>query len=199
MTSFLGCRNQHISPFFKCRISGINNNAAHSISGGGDTVIGLIRSEYTESISSNWISPFEGDTLYNAGKLQKVTSLVSSSTETAFMASWQTKMDWRGTEPMKVSIPLVFIAESDPESEVHLPVNQLRKWVSPELGSGLNIFGSQPSTLSLSMCGVIIKPEIIIQSVSVTHKGAVDKNGKETILEVDVEISAKRTINASEF
>lgn len=78
-------------------------------------------------------APFEGDSVGNAGVIDKGASIVQSETESTSKTQWNSQQVWEGIEPPEVQLTLEFIAYTNPAQEVDLPIRYLMQMASPEL------------------------------------------------------------------
>lgn len=125
-----------ISDFLKCYIT-------QRIGDQDVTVVGYLTEECRLSLTSLWESPFEGDTVGNAGVIDKGASIVQATTERTSKTQWNSQQVWEGIEPPEVSLQLLLVAYTDAAQEVDLPIQYLMQMASPELMNKSPISTSQ--------------------------------------------------------
>ncbi|MCG6418782.1 hypothetical protein K6U51_12125, partial [Vibrio fluvialis] len=125
-----------VSDYLKCRIS-------QKIGNQDVTVVGYLTEECRLSLRSLWESPFEGDSVGNAGVIDKGASIVQAETERTSKTQWNSQQVWSGIEPPEVNIQLLLMAYTDARTEVDLPIQYLMQMASPELLNKIPISTSQ--------------------------------------------------------
>lgn len=125
-----------ISDYLKCRIT-------QSIGGVEVTVVAYMTEECQLSLRSLWESPFEGDSVGNAGIIDKGASIVQAESEKTSKTQWNSQQVWEGIEPPEVNLTFKFMAYTNAHQEVDLPIEYLMQMTSPELLETLPISTAQ--------------------------------------------------------
>ncbi|MCR9568822.1 hypothetical protein NB524_00400 [Vibrio alginolyticus] len=185
-----------ISDFLKCRIT-------QSIGGVDVTVVGYLTEECTLSLTSLWESPFEGDTVGNAGVIDKGASIVQAQTEKTSKTQWNSQQVWEGIEPPEVTIQLLLVAYSNASQEVDLPIQYLMQMASPELLntspiSTDSVGGRVPMAAVFNIGRKFISP-MRISDVSFDLNAPKTKIGDYAYNTVTLTASPKNMINKSQI
>lgn len=119
-----------ISDFLKCAIT-------QNIGGTEVTVMAYMTEECQLSLNSMWESPFDGDSVGNAGIVDKGASIMQAETEKTSKTQWNSQQVWEGMEPPEVSLTLTLLAYTNAQLEVDDPIHYLLQMASPNLLSKL--------------------------------------------------------------
>lgn len=109
------------------------------ITQGNTTVVGYIGEGAAKTLTSNWTSPFESDTLGNVGGASRVAGLGQAaqsgedSGKLTTVTQHNSVMVWEGTTAPSLNIPIYFQAYADAKKEVHDAIKALEIMASPEL------------------------------------------------------------------
>jgi hypothetical protein len=184
-----------ISTFLKCEIQ-------QEIGGQLVTVVGYMTEDCQLALRSMWESPFEGDTVGNAGVIDKGASLVQAKSENTSKVQDNSQQIWEGIEPPEVSVTLKFMAYTDPVNEVDLPIRYLMQMASPELLETLPISsdgaGRVPSAAYFNLGRRFISP-MRISEVSYNVNAPRTKDGSFAYNTVTITAAPKRMINKSQI
>jgi hypothetical protein len=184
-----------ISEYLKCRIT-------QPIGGQDVTVVGYMTEECQLSLRSLWESPFEGDSVGNAGVVDKGASIVQASTDATSKTRWNSQQVWEGIEPPEVSLTLRFMAYSNAKNEVDLPIRYLMQMASPELLEKLpvdsNGAGRVPDAAMFNLGRRFISP-MRISEVSYNVNAPRTKDGSFAYNTVTITAAPKQMINKSQI
>lgn len=154
-------------------------------------------------MTSLWESPFEGDTVGNAGVIDKGASIVQAQTEKTSKTQWNSQQVWEGIEPPEVTIQLLLVAYSNASQEVDLPIQYLMQMASPELLntspiSTDSVGGRVPMAAVFNIGRKFISP-MRISDVSFDLNAPKTKIGDYAYNTVTLTASPKNMINKSQI
>ena len=185
-----------VSEFLKCRIT-------QSIGGAEVTVVAYMTEECQMSLRSLWESPFDGDSVGNAGIVDKGASIVQAESEKTSKTQWNSQQVWEGIEPPETNLTLQLMAYTNPHKEVDLPIKYLMQMTSPELLETLPISTEQvggrvPAAAAFNL-GRKFVAYMRISEVSFNVNGAKTKQGNYAYNTVTLTVSPKNMINKSQI
>jgi len=146
---------------------------------------------------SDYDTPFSSGIISNA-RLKLITRLTTGSAGATQNMSMQV---WQGTNPINLSFPLVFTAESDTDKDVITPIKQLTKLTMPSSVGGV-LFSPGPrfkkkdtldknaalldilsyveltNLISLQIGNFMYFPSVVITSVSQQYDVRLDGRGR---------------------
>lgn len=165
------------------------------------TVVGYLTEECRLSLRSLWESPFEGDSVGNAGVIDKGASIVQVQTERTSKTQWNSQQVWSGIEPPEVTIQALFLAYTDAHREVDLPIKYLMQMESPELLNKLpvstkQVGGRVPSDAMFNIGRKFIS-SMRISEVSFDLNAPKTKLGNYAYSVVSITAAPKQMINKS--
>ena len=181
---------------------------------GNTCVVGVLGDGTSKSVSANWSSPFEGDSI--GSRFSKVGGLLQTDalgagtegvTSVTTLASTQV---WEGNQPHTFSITLTLYALSNPREEVTRAIKELEIMQAPDLNQRFPIspssdedsttdVGRIPGEVTINIGRSAIYTNCVISSVSVPLDGAKDPNGDLLSADVSLEVTTKTLINKDEI
>ena len=195
-------------------------------SANGDFVVGYIGDGASASVSSEWSPPFSGLDLGSlagqqvgnvlgglASKInEKFGNLVSGGINglasnlgnitslfgTAMAAQINSAMVWQGQQPPQFTMPIYFLASSNPYREVQLPIRVLQQMCSPQLNAALP-GGRVPSKVTLDIGRRIKLTNIIIQEVTYELDAPRSSDGYFLQNNVSLQMCGDISYNRSDF
>jgi len=115
-------------------------------------------------LTANWLSPFIDD---NAGAFApKVGGMVQSTQGITSVNELNSQQVWNGNEPLRFSLPINFIAYSDPANEVHRAMQALETMTSPQVNNLLP-FGDVPDAVTINIGGILTIPNCRITTTPI--------------------------------
>lgn len=167
------------------------------------TVVGYMTEECRLSLRSLWESPFEGDSVGNAGVIDKGASIVQAETERTSKTQWNSQQVWSGIEPPEVNIQILLMAYTDAQHEVDLPIRYLMQMASPELLNKIPISTSQvggrvPAAAMFNIGRKFIS-QMRISEVSFDLNAPKTKLGNYAYTVVSITAAPKHMINKSQI
>lgn len=181
---------------------------------GNICVVGALGDGTSKSVSANWSSPFEGDSigshLDKVGGLYQTGQLGSSGKGKTSVTTLQSTQVWEGNQPHSFTVNLVLYALSNPRKEVVDAIKALEVMQAPDLKARFPIslssdddsttnVGRIPGEISINIGRSTIYRNCVISSVSVPLDGAKDRNGDLLSADVSLEVSTKTLINKDEI
>ncbi|WP_432773938.1 hypothetical protein [Vibrio parahaemolyticus] len=169
------------------------------------TVIGYMTDECQLSFRALWESPFEGDTVGNAGVLDKTASITQTIGERTSKTLFNSEQVWQGNEPPEVTITLRFVAYTNAKSEVDDPIKYLCQFASPELqnevpisanNGGIQLGGRIPAEATFNIGRKVVMP-MRISEVNYDVNAPKTKHGNFAYNTVSITASPKQMVNQS--
>jgi hypothetical protein len=183
---------------------GISGGLKVFITQGATTVVGYIGEGAAKTLSSQWTSPFESDTLGNAGGASRIAGLAQSgqsgedSGKLTTVTQHNSVMVWEGTTPPTINMPVYFQAYADAKAEVHDAIKALETMASPELKEYLP-GGRTPQLVVIDVGRRFKITNAVITEVTSELDAPRTKDGYMTRNTVMLSITPDRMINASEI
>lgn len=184
-----------ISQHLKVRIT-------QNIGGQDITVVGYLSESCEFSLAASWESPFAGDTLGNAGKIEKTAAIAQAESELTSKTKYNSQQVWEGNEPPEISMTLRFLAFTDAKKEVDDPIMYLLQMASPQLNETLPIdlsgLGRVPAEAIFDI-GRLHKFGMRISNVSFDLNAPRTKDGHFLSNAVSITAAPKQIFNRSDF
>lgn len=166
-----------------------------TITQGNITVVGYIGEGATKTLTSNWTSPFESDTLGQATRFQTAAAIGQQMTGGMTMINqFNSTMIWQGTNPPNIALPLYFQAFSDAKREVNDAIAYLEYMASPDLSAKLAP-GQAPQPVVIDVGRRFKVTNVVIQEVGSELDVPRTKQGYFTRNTVTLTLSPKQMIN----
>ena len=193
MARIFGVQSQDgLSGHLKCTITGKLPSL------GEITVVGYIGEGASKSLTSNWESPFEGDTVGNAGVLDKASSLTQVYSDRTSKTQLNSRLVWEGVSPPELNMPLYFHALTNAKLEVEDAIMALEAMASPELNE-LTPGGRVPITVIVDVGRRLKLPNVIIRDVSSELDAPRDRSGYMIRNTVQLTCSMNGMVNQSDI
>ncbi|CAH0543046.1 hypothetical protein [Vibrio marisflavi] len=189
-----------ISRSLKCTIT-------QEINGATITVVGYMSEECQLSLRSMWESPFAGDSVGNAGQIDKLASVMQTQSDKTSKTQMNSDQVWEGIEPPEVSVTLKFVAYTNARIEVDLPIEYLNQMASPELlnatpvgmsDGGVSVGGRIPDAATFDL-GRKFKAKMRISDVSFNVNAPKTQDGHYAYNTVSLTVAPKSMINKSQI
>lgn len=183
---------------------GISSHLKIYITGRGTTVVGYIGEGAAKTLTSNWTSPFESDTLGNVGGANRVAGLaqaVQSGDDVGKLTTvtqHNSVMVWEGTTAPSLNIPVYFQAYADAKREVHDAIKALESMASPELKELLP-GGRTPQLVVIDVGRRFKIINALITEVTSELDAPRTKEGYMTRNTVTLAVTPDRMVNASQI
>lgn len=166
---------------------------------GNDVVIGYIGEGSTKQLSTMWQSPFEGDTVGQAGGIgSKVMDVAQAHSGITSKGVMNTMIVWDGTSPMKLMLTINLKAYNNPQNEVDKAIMMLEAFSSPDLSNTVGL-GGIPLTCAVNIGRKVILKDCHIEDVSSELDAPRDKDGYMTRNTVSLSITTSKMINKTEI
>ncbi|EGQ7810386.1 hypothetical protein I6Y99_004430 [Vibrio parahaemolyticus] len=183
---------KNISQYLKCSIT-------QSVGDNEITVIALMSGSSEMAIRNMWESPFSGDSIGDAGSMDRFTNLAQVKTQSTAKTTLSSQLVWEGAEPPEVPIQLLLSAYSDAKHEVDDPINYLMQFSSANLRANMPIgldgqVGRIPSPATFNIGRKMIAP-MIIKDVSFDLNAPKTSDGYYAYNTVALTVSMPRMIN----
>lgn len=200
-----------------------------------ETVIGLMTSK-SISVNSEYMSKFEEDNadeklpftaILQTGGIEKVTGLDFASVfeGRTHYTKQQSLQVWTSISPLEISLEVAFRATKDAFTEVTLPIQKLRQFLSPILKESLTeahkkqieetikkkdkkgiteylegVLGHVPNRIALGFLGNFFNEKYRLLSVSESvDKVRIDKFGNQVYQTVSLEFRSDRSLNKEDY
>lgn len=183
---------------------GISGHLKVYISQGATTVVGYIGEGATKTLSSNWTSPFESDTLGNVGGANRAAGLGQAmqsgedSGKLTTVTQHNSVMVWEGTTAPTLSIPVYFQAYANAKTEVHDAIKALERMASPELNEYLP-GGRTPQLVVIDVGRRFKITNALITEVTSELDAPRTRDGYMTRNTVTLTVTPDRMVNASQI
>lgn len=207
-----GCADNTLSDHLKCIIKQ-----------GDVAVVAKLPEGYSDSLQHNWTNPFADDSpgsIFQKGG--GLLQLFTGTTATGFLQSFLT---WEGSEPLVLTLPLRFEAESNPENEVRQPVNYLQRMSAPTFSQDVKelvndaslekaaevitskkdnlkagVLGNKiPSSVSIKIGRNLILKGCVIESVEREDPMKYSTDGLPLIQTVTLNVRTKSTLDSQDL
>ncbi|MGL6124798.1 MAG: hypothetical protein ACRC1W_17795, partial [Shewanella sp.] len=151
-----------------CRADGVSSYLKVFIKQGDVTVVGYIGDGASKQLSSMWQSPFEGDTVGQAGggAYDKAADIAQVKTGATTKTMMNTAMVWEGISPHEITLPIYLKAFENAKEEVNDAIMHLEMMASPQLSEDWVGLGSIPQTCEVNIGRRLILPRCQIKDVS---------------------------------
>ncbi|WP_429169412.1 hypothetical protein [Aeromonas hydrophila] len=177
---------------------GISGYLKITITQGAHVVTGYIGEGSSKTITSNWSSPFESDSVGKAAALEKTSSVAQAATGVTSVSKFNSQMVWEGTTPPTFNLTILFQATSNPKNEVHDAIMLLEQFASPELNE-LAPGGRVPSPVVVDVGRRIKIANVQILDVTSELDTPRSKSGYMMRNTVQVTLAPAQMVNASEI
>ena len=180
---------------------------------GNVCVVGVIGEGTTKTLTANWESPFEGDSL--GSKFAKVGGLIQLTSGRTSITTLMTHQVWSGNSPPAFNLVFKLYALANPEKEVENAIRELEKMASPEVigGYGLKDYanmakgffssdtpsGRAPQPVWLNIGRNVAIGNCIIKNMDVPLDKERTKEGRLIRADVTLQIEALTMKNRSEI
>lgn len=174
------------------------------ITQGDTTVVGYIGEGASKTLTSNWTSPFESDTLGNAGGGNRIAgvsqSLQSGEGEGKLttVSQHNSVMVWEGTSPPTLNLPIYFHAYANAKLEVEDAIQALERFASPELNEYLP-GGRTPQLVVIDVGRRYKIMNALITEVTSELDAPRTSEGYMTRNAVTLSVTPDRMVNASQL
>lgn len=153
-------------------------------------VCGIIGPGTSRTLTSKWDSPLENSNVGSQGAVETAANLVQSKTGVTSVTQFSSTQVWQGNMPLKTTLNLIFIAQSDSAKEVMLPLQWLEEFASPELNQLLP-GGRIPGAVTINIGRKIIVANCVIENIPVPIDKEKDNAGNLIRAEVNLDIQTK--------
>ena len=177
---------------------GISGYLKITITQGANVVTGYIGEGSSKTITSNWSSPFESDSVGKAAALEKTSSIGQSATGVTSVSKFNSQMIWEGTTPPTLNLTIFFQATSDPKNEVHDAIMLLEQFASPELNE-LAPGGRVPGPVVVDVGRRLKVSNVQIHDVTSELDAPRGKGGYMMRNTVQITLAPAQMVNASEI
>lgn len=174
---------------------------------GNRMVVGIIGPGTTRSLTAKWDSPLENSNL-GTGIGDKAAGAAQALTGKTSVTTFSSTQVWQGNMPLKFSLNLIFVAQSDAVTEVMQPLQWLEEFGSPEINGvvpvdmaaatklffgqgGDNVMGRIPGIVTINIGRKIIVPNCVIENITIPLDKEKDKDGNLIRAEVSLDIQTK--------
>lgn len=149
-------------------------------------------------IASAWTSPFEGDNAGSVSGFETIANMWQSGTNTTSVSRWNSLMVWQGSQPPAFTLPLEFLAITNPAVEVDGAITRLCEMISPELND-TTPGGRRPYVCTLNIGRRLILADVVIQDVSYDLSAPRTQEGYFISNVVNLQLSGMSVQNRSEI
>ena len=184
---YCGVTDKSISPFLKAWIKQ-----------GDQTVCGIIGPGTSRTLASKWDSPLEQANLGSTGPLQMFANGMQAVSGRTTITTFSSTQVWQGNMPLKFSLNLIFMAQSNAYNEVMMPLEWLEEFASPDLGFATP-GGRIPRSVIINVGRRIIVPECVIENITIPLDKEKNKNGDLIRAEVQLDIQTKVMLNRADI
>ncbi|RYU41120.1 hypothetical protein ERW49_18810 [Aliivibrio finisterrensis] len=184
-----------ISDFLKCAIT-------QNIGGTEVTVMAYMTEECRLSLNSVWESPFDGDSVGNAGIADKFSNIAQVKTGATSKTQLNSHKVWEGMEPPEASLTLTLHAYTNAQLEVDDPIQYLLQMASPDLREETPVgvdgsLGRVPGEAMFNVGRKFIMP-MVISNVTYNLNAPKTPQNNYAYNTVTLTVSPKTMINKSE-
>lgn len=182
---------------------------------GDRMVVGIIGPGTSRTLTSKWDSPLENSNL-GSNISDKVAGAAQALTGMTSITTFSSTQIWQGNLPLKFSLNLIFIAQSNAVTEVMQPLQWLEEFASGSINGvvpvnakeaaklflgqgGDNIMGRIPGTVTLNIGKKIIVPNCVIESITIPLDKEKDADGNLIRAEVQLDIQTKTSITRTKI
>lgn len=156
---------------------------------GDRMVCGIIGPGTSRTLTSKWDSPLEQSNAGSQGSVDKAADFGQATTGATSVTTFSSTQVWQGNMPLKFSLNLIFIAQSDAYEEVMKPLQWLEEFASGNVkgmspidlkaaiqkaaaffgGSSTDssLMGRIPQTVAINIGRKIIVVDCVIENVSI--------------------------------
>ena len=160
----------------------------------GVAVVGAIGEGSSMSLTANWVSPFESDSMGDSSGMVKAAGQASTGlTAKSILASTQV---WQGNQPINLPLTISFYTLYDAAKEVMEPIKTLYGLASPDTAK-LKPVGRIPDEVTINVGRKIIMEGCIVASVESPLDGPRDKGGNLMVADVTLQIETKTMLSRS--
>lgn len=161
---------------------------------GDRMVCGIIGPGTSRTLSSKWDSPMEQTAVGEQGSISMAANGLQALTGRTSMSSFASTQVWQGNMPLKFSLNLIFIAQSNAQIEVMDPLQWLEDFASPDINKLLP-GGGLPGIVSINIGRKIIVPNCVIENITIPLDKERTQNGNLIRAEVQLDIQTKKMLN----
>lgn len=152
-------------------------------------------------LGSSWENPYDksfGDML--GGKEGQAANAAADIAGAPNRSKWMTAMVWKNGQPLQISLPFVFAANENTETDVLSKFRFLSKLVSPdELGAGNSLRSPGPTIagqvidsasvqISCRIGNFLFLDNVVVESVDANIDFILDENGKPMYMTFNVTV-----------
>ncbi len=183
---------------------GISGYLKVYITQGDTTVVGYIGEGASKTLSSNWTSPFESDTLGSAGGGSKAAGIAQSlqsgegEGKLTTVSQHNSVMVWEGTSPPTLNLPVYFQAYADAKLEVEDAIRALERFASPELNAYMPL-GRSPQLVVIDVGRRFKILNALLTEVTSELDAPRTSEGYMIRNAVNLSVTPDRMVNASEL
>lgn len=181
-----GVLDESISPYLKAWVKQ-----------GDRMVCGIIGPGTSRTLTSKWDSPLEQSNA-SSGVSDVVSGSAQAALERTTITQFSSTQVWQGNMPLKTMLNLIFIAQSNAYEEVMKPLQWLEEFASPGIGSGLDIGGRIPATVTINVGRKIIVANCVLESIPIPLDKEKDASGNLIRAEVNLDIQTKVMLTQKE-
>jgi len=189
-----------IAKFNNKSVAGKANNSAY------DSILATIPEEIALNVQSEYEARYAN--FFAESRIGQAVKEFQNLTGAGLFFQALTSQLWINSDPLELSLQLLFDAEEDAQKDVVDQVVKLQSWVMPTIDeSDSNIlYAPGPTPYDPNSGRVVVSigrfltlDSVIIPSVSATYKAAMDKNGQPISATVDVTFRTYITPHQQEF
>lgn len=182
MADSIGNNDTRVSRFRKCWLQGSD----------GATICGIYGPGTSREITANWIQPFAGESI--GGKIPAAAAGVAQTmTGATLVQSFNSRQTWEANQPTAITLELLLYALEDPVQEVMLPLQQIEKWIAPDVGG----VGTPPDRVLLNMGTKVVYTDLVINSASLPFDKEVDSQGNFVRATTTLQLSTLTMVDKS--
>jgi hypothetical protein len=165
---------------------------------------------FSLGVTSEYDTPFAQGIETGIGAIDSImkSPLARAATGSNFITQWMTAQVWSGSAPIAIQLPLVFIADTDPQKEVLKPIKDLMKLAMPSSGIGAigdakgflqspgprvkidketqSISFDVRNPISIQIGKFLRFPSVVIENISQTYNTVFDSRGLPVRASVEI-------------
>jgi hypothetical protein len=177
-------------------------------------VVGHLAEKVSQSVSSDWDTPFDNTVggFNVAAQVVGGTSVGQNLGVLSGKFEFQLRQVWKGTAPVSVEANLEFFAETNEMTDVYAPVMKLMRMASPGRGSssasqligslqppGPAILGGGGDLLSVRFGNILYLQNVVITGVSVEWGKQVGTSGRSLYAKVKVSMTSNQILTKEDL
>ena len=160
----------------------------------GRPIEAYLQQDWVVTLQSGWGAEWEG-----AGAPAIFDTISQQAMGTSLSSQFLTGQKWMGSQPVSISLQLLFYAFSDPVKEVKEPVVRLTSLPYPASTIGVGLFTTPDAEVTLSIGSFIKIPNVLVKSAVPTWFKEMTPEGIPIGAAVNVMFETYRVPTAKEY